>query len=187
MQNKKREGEKSPKRGQFRGTSSRLGQSRGQMQLSFEMIFSIILIVVFLGFAFYAIKTFLAFQDSAKAGKFFDEVQSDIDRVWRSSQSSEQQEYIVPSNADFVCFVDFSSDAKGGYSSFYFELEGADGDENLVFYPVEFTDFGSKGINHIDIEKTTNEENPLCIKTSNSKAALTLKKDFGEALVTIDK
>jgi len=161
---------------------------RGQMQLSFGMIFSIILIVVFLGFAFYAIKTFLAFQDSAKAGKFFDEIQGDIDRVWKSSRSSEQQEYVVPSGADFVCFVDFSSDAKGENSIFYSELERADyGSENLVFYPVEFTGFESKEISHINIEETTAEENPLCIKTSNSRVALVLKKDFGEALVTIGK
>lgn len=163
-------------------------KKRGQMQLSFGMIFSIILVVVFLGFAFYAIKTFLAFQDSAKAGKLFDELQSDIDRIWKSSQSSEQQEYVVPSGADFVCFIDFSSDAQGADSIFYTELERSDyGSENLAFYPVKFTGFESKEIKHIDIEETTAEENPLCIKTSNGRVSLVLKKDFGEALVMIEK
>ena len=161
---------------------------RGQTEMSFGMIFSIILVIVFLGFAFYAIKTFLAFQDSAKAGRFFDQIQVDIDRIWKSSQSSEQQEYVVPSGADFVCFIDFSSDAKGENSIFYSELERADyRSENLVFYPVEFTGFESKEISHINIEETTAGENPLCIKTSNGKVTLTLKKDFGEALVTISK
>ena len=171
-----------------RGSSSKLGQTRGQFHLSYGMIFSIILIVVFLAFAFYAIKTFLAFQDSAKAGRFFDQVQEDIDRVWKSSQSSEQQEYVVPSYADFVCFIDFISDAKGADSAFYSELKRADyGSENLVFYPVKFTGFESKEIGHIDIAETTSEENPLCIKTSDGRVALILKKDFGEALVTISK
>ena len=161
---------------------------RGQTELSFGMIFSIILIIVFLGFAFYAIKTFLAFQDSAKAGKFYNDLQSDMDRIWKSSQSSEQQEYVVQSGADFVCFIDFSSDAKGENSILYSELERTDyGSENLAFYPVKFTGFESKEMNHINIEETTAEENPLCIKTSNGKVTLTLKKDFGEALVTISK
>jgi len=171
-----------------RGSSSMLGQTRGQLQLSFGMIFSIILIIVFLGFAFYAIKIFLEFQDNAKAGRFFDELQSDVDRVWKSSKSSEQQEYVVPGWADFVCFVDFSSDASGADAVFYSELKGADyGSENLVFYPVRFKGFESKEINHLEIVETTAEENPLCIKTRSGKVALVLKKDFGEALVTITK
>ena len=171
-----------------RGTKEVKKDKKGQVEMSFGMIFSIILIIVFLGFAFYAIKTFLAFQDSAKAGRFFDQVQGDVDRIWKSSQSSEQQMYSVQSGADFVCFIDFSSDAKGENSIFYSELERADyGSENLAFYPVEFTGFESKEMNHINIEETTAEENPLCIKTSNGKVALTLKKDFGEALVTISK
>lgn len=171
-----------------RGKEEKINNKRGQMQLPFGMIFSIILIVVFLGFAFYAIKTFLAFQDSAKAGKFFDDLQSDIDRIWKSSRSSEQQEYVIQSGAGFVCFIDFSSDAKGGNSIFYPELGRADyGGENLVFYPVKFNGFESKEINHINIEQTTDKENPLCIKTKNGKVSLFLKKDFGEALVTISK
>ena len=171
-----------------RGASCIPGKTIGQMQLSFGMIFSIILIVVFLAFAFYGIKTFLAFQDSAKAGRFFDQIQGDIDRIWKSSQSSEQREYVVPSRADFVCFVDFLSDAKGENSIFYPELKRADyGRENLVFYPVKFTGFESKEISHMDITETTSEENPLCIKTSDGRESLILKKDFGEALVTVTR
>ena len=165
-----------------------LNKKTGQMELSFGMIFSIILIVVFLVFAFYAIKTFLVFQDNAKAGRFYDQIQGDIDRVWKSSQSSEQQEYVVPSSADFVCFTDFSSDAKGGDNAFYSDLERTNyNSENLAFYPVKFTGFESKEINHMNIGKTTDENNPLCIKTSNGKVVLMLKKDFGEALVTVSK
>ncbi len=161
---------------------------KGQMQLPFGMIFSIILVVVFIIFAFYAIKTFLAFQDSAKAGRFFDQIQGDIDRVWRGSGSSEQQEYVVQSGADFVCFIDFSSDAKGENSIFYSELKRTDyGSENLAFYPVKFTGFESKEINHINLEETTAEENPFCIETGNGRVSLVLKKDFGEALVTVER
>jgi len=174
------------------GTSSKRGRSRGknraQMQLSFGMIFSVILIVVFLVFAFYGIKVFLKFQNNAKAGKFYDNFQSDVERIWRSSQSSEQQEYVVPSGVEFVCFVDFSSDATGESSGFYTELKRTDyGSENVAFYPVKFTGFESGEITHIDIEESTAEDNPLCIGARNGRVSLALKKDFGEALVTIEK
>jgi hypothetical protein len=169
-------------------TSSMLGQSKGQMQLSFGMIFSIILIIVFLGFAFYAIKTFIGFSDSAKAGKFFDSFQSDIDRVWKSSFSSEQQEYFVPSYVNFICLIDFSSDAKGVNSALYPELKKANyGSENAVFYPVKFNNFESKELNHMDTGETTLDENPLCIETNSGKVIVGLNKDSGKALVTITK
>ncbi|MEK6840950.1 MAG: hypothetical protein AABX79_03275 [Nanoarchaeota archaeon] len=171
-----------------RGILSKLGQNRGQMQLPFGMIVSIILIIAFLVFAFYAIKTFLAFQNNAKAEKFFADLQSDTDRVWRSSRSFEQQQYLIQSGADFVCFVDFSSDSKGENSAFYQELERADYEnENLVFYPVKINGHESKEITHLDIGKTTDEENPLCIKSVNGKVSLVLKKELGEALITIER
>ena len=81
-------------------------KKRGQMEMSFGMIFSIILIIAFISFAFFAIYKFIDFQNDAKAGRFYDDFQSDIDRIWRSSVSSEQKEYSVPGYADFVCFVD---------------------------------------------------------------------------------
>jgi hypothetical protein len=163
-------------------------ETKGQIELSFGMIFSIILIIIFLGFAFYAIKAFLGFQNNAKAGRFFDQVQSDTDRVWQSAQSSEQQDYVVPSYADLVCLIDFSSGAKGQKSGIYSELKKTrSGSENVVFYPVKFTGFESKELKHLDISKITENENPFCLNASNGKVSLTLKKDFGEALVTIER
>ena len=141
-----------------------------------------------MAFAFYAIRAFLGFQNDAKAGRFFDSLQADIDRVWKSSFSSEQQDYVVPSYANSVCFVDFSSGARGSQSVYYTELEKiGTGTENLVFYPIKYTGFESLELKHVDLLATTENENPFCIKTSNGKVFLVLKKDFGEALVTIKK
>lgn len=165
----------------------RLSKKSGQMEISFGMIFSIILIIIFLVFAFYAIRAFLNFQNDAKAGRFYDRIQEDINTIWRN-QGAEQQDYVVPSYVDFVCFVDFSSNSVGENSDFYSELKKAySGSENLAFYPVKFTGFESKNIDHIDTVETTSGNNPLCIKSNNGKVSLTLKKDFGEALVTIER
>jgi len=136
----------------------------GQIKLSFGMIFSIILIVIFIGFAFYAIKVFLGLQSSGEVGKFVNDLQIDIDRVWASSEASQEQEYILPSKIEYVCFVD-------------------DEYQNLIFQASEFIE--GRKIDHIDIQKTTEAEDPLCIENINGKIKIRLQKDFREALVTI--
>ena len=162
---------------------------KGQLKLSFGMIFSIFLIIIFLAFAFYAIKVFLGFQNSAKAGKFVSDLQSDVNRVWQSTQASELEEYPVPSGVDYVCFIDFSSDSRGENSVFYSEIKnGVDYiNSNFAFYPVKYQEDWSGKIKNIDIQATTSEENPLCISVNNGKASLYLKRDYGEAQVTIAK
>jgi len=138
----------------------------GQIKLSFGMIFSIILIIVFLAFAFYAIKTFLGIQDAAQTGKFINDLKSDIDRVWKSTESSEEKEYVLPSKIDAVCFRD-------------------DEYENLFFQSDKF--FEGRQINHIDISKIISIENPFCIENVRGKVKLTLVKKIDEALVTITR
>ncbi len=163
---------------------------KAQMQISFGMIFSIILIVVFLGFAFYAIKTFISTGNNAKAGIFLDKIEGDIEQILKSSVavSSKPEEYLLPSFVDFVCFVDFSSDSKGENRELFTELKRAGDDtKNLVFYPIKYTGFESATISHINLEETVNEENPLCIGARNGKISLILRKDYGEALITIEK
>src|SRR3989344_9488004 len=79
-------------------------RKRGQMKLSFGMIFSIFLIIIFLGFAFYVIPKFLGFQDSLKVGTFIKDFQDDIDKMWKSAQGSQKVEYLLPKEIIRVCF-----------------------------------------------------------------------------------
>ena len=138
---------------------------RGQMQLSFGMIFSIILIIVFVGFAVYVIFNFIDVGDEAQIAKFSNSLQEDIDKVWKAEQSSQKEEYFLPDKIKAVCFVD---------NEF----------ENLILESDEITK--GKKINHIDIEKTLNGQNKLCVNVINGKISMILKKDFGENLVTIE-
>ena len=159
----------------------------GQVQMSFGMIFSIILIIVFLAFAFYAIKFFLGIQKNATAGKFINDIQSDIDRIWRETESAEQQEYSLPQKVSSVCFVDFSfREGRGPNANIFRELNFAVLDnENMVFYPVGSSDMESAKIKKIDLGSITGSENPYCIEGSRGKVRMTLSKSYGEALVKI--
>ncbi len=149
-----------------RGCVSIKKVKKGQMKLSFGMIFSIILIIVFLAFAIYAITKFLGFQDTLKIEGFMNDLQGDIDRIWKGSQASIQVEYSLPKKIDAVCFTDEEH-------------------ENLFFQSE--TIIRGKKIEHIDILETTKNggEDPFCIENENGKVKMIIKKDFGESLVTI--
>ena len=160
---------------------------RSQMKLSFGMIFSIILIVIFIAFAFYAINKFIGIQDSVKIGRFVDKLQSDIDKIWKGSQGTQKEEYSIPSKIEDVCFVDYSYPKKGQNQDYYQKLKQAYyGGENLIFYPVGSGEgLDSFEIIHIDIEEMTKNENPFCIKNVEGKINIVVGKNFGENLVTI--
>ena len=161
------------------------------MKLSFGMIFSIIMIIIFFMFAFYAIQKFLSIQNVAQAGKFVSDLQNDVDRIWKSSEGSQKHEYFLPSKVKYVCFADYASlaTAKGKNENFYDELNQAYfGEENLFFYPIGSGEgFDSVNLKHVGIKKTTERNNPLCFENIGGKISFTLKKDFGEALATISE
>lgn len=139
---------------------------RSQMHLSFGMIFSIILIIIFIAFAFYAITKFLSFQETIKIEQFFNDIQGDIDKIWKGSQASQEKEYFLPKKIEAVCFTD-------------------DEYENLYFRSEKFV--GGKKIEHIDINEIIKNENPFCINNEKGKVKMRLVKNFGESFVTIKR
>ena len=164
-------------------------KKRGQMKLSFGMIFSIILIVIFISFSIYAITKFLDLRDSTQVLKFTSDLQADIDKMWRGSQGSVEKEYFIPKEVVYVCFRNYASEGTGLRKNFYDEfLQAYFEKENLFFYPVGSGEgLDSKEIKHIDLNKTTETENPFCIQNTDGKIKIIIKKDFGEALVTIGR
>ncbi|MBU0894408.1 MAG: hypothetical protein KKF48_04980 [Nanoarchaeota archaeon] len=139
---------------------------RGQMKMSFGMIFSIILIIVFIVFAFFAIKKFLELRDTAEIAKFKKELQEDLNRIWQATQASEEISYFLPKKVESVCFRD------NDY-------------ENLVFLSEKH--IPGYALNHIDFSKTITQGNKFCVSNPDGKIKLTLKKDFGDSLVTITR
>jgi len=162
-------------------------RKRGQMQLSFGMIFSIILIIVFVAFAFFAIKKLLEMQDSIKIGQFVDKLQSDVDKIWKGAQGTQTETYTLPSKINYVCFLDYSSSRRGPKQNYYDELKRVyyEG-EYMIFYPIG-SGLDSFKVEHIDIEKITDEENPYCIENKKSQVKLIIEKDFGETLVSVTR
>jgi uncharacterized protein (UPF0333 family) len=140
---------------------------RGQMNLSFGMIFSIILIIVFLAFGFYAIKKFIEMQETIQIQQFMKDVQDDIDKIWRSNgENTQEVDYVLPKKITFACFQN-------------------DEFENLKFVSKQI--IHGKMIEHLDIVGTINNARELCIENIKGKVAFKLAKDDGEVLVRIEK
>jgi hypothetical protein len=144
------------------------GNRFGQLNISFGMIFSIILIIIFLGFGFYAIKTFMELQGSVQIEAFTKDLQNNVNDVWKSpgGASPYAKSYSLPTKITAVCF---KNDEFG----------------NLQFTSEEI--IKGTNIENIDIEKTIGSGSSLCIPNVKGKISLKIAKDYGETLVTITK
>lgn len=161
------------------------------MKLSFGMIFSIILIIFFVAFAFFAINKFVGIQKSIEVGQFSDELESVVNKMWQGSQGSQALELRLPKKIQLVCFGDYriEAEARGQNEDLFDDLTIAFYEnENLIFYPIGSGE-GLDAINveHLDIEKMTERDNPLCFKNEDGKVKMVVKKEFEEALVTISR
>ena len=139
---------------------------RGQMKMSFGMIFSIILIVIFIITAFYAIQKFLGFQEEIQINQFIDSLKSDVDKMWRGSKGSQEVEYSLPTKVKRACFVE----------SDY---------ENFVIKNKEGFILMRTTIENIDILEILDGDMESCFEIEHNKISVILKKDFGQTLVNI--
>ena len=136
------------------------------MEISFGMIFSVILVIFFLAFGFYAIRKFIELQQSVQIENFLKDFQEDINKMWKSPQGSQTRNYVLPKKIIAVCLVNNK-------------------DMNL-----ELTSSGiipGKNIENIDIDKITEKENPFCIENVKGKVSLIISKEYGETLVSVSK
>jgi len=163
-------------------------KKNGQIKLSFAMIFSIILIIIFIAFAIYGIMKFLELQRNVQIGQFLDEIQNDVDKIWKSSQGSQTNEYRLPTKIKSICFADFYSSKKGLDADKYNELKLSFYEfENLVFYPVGSSEISAYNLKHINITETTKTNNPLCFENNKGKLILNIQMNPGDSLVTISR
>ena len=144
-------------------------RKRGAMELSFGMLFSIILIIIFIAFAVYGIGKFLNLQKNIQTKTFVNDLNYDIDKLWRS-QGSQPVTYTVPVNVERVCFSEdeFEKDIN-------MEIRGEKSIETYDIVHAKLSDDFSSG------------KGGDCVSVEKGKIALQLEKEYKETLVTIRK
>lgn len=164
-------------------------QKRGkkaQFQIGFGMIFSMILIVVFIVVAFIAVNAFLGISCSVETGSFIKDLDSEINRIWKGAGENTMKEFKINGcNFEYVCFYDVASNINGEYVSFADDIRiftGDKGDHNLYFYPRSESDVPSVFVDHVNMDLPNN---PYCFKKTNNAVNIRLSKSFNEALVRV--
>ncbi len=196
----------------FLNTKGNIAKSRRSqvMQLPFGMMFSILLIAVFVFVAFYAVGAFLSYRDCSQIGIFIDGLKNDVANAWTSSESSSSKfSGALPSGIEYVCFADIAAGRNedgmldgwwGAYAppsidgeEIVDEIENYPLERNMFFYPAEKAcSMAAEIIEHINITETINYgrgdyENPYCIENTKGKVSMMLEKGFNEALVSIGR
>lgn len=157
---------------------------KAQIEMNFSIIFSIILIIIFLVVGFYAITQFLGIKNCSQEGIFKSDLQQEISKAWSSDESVSEFTGDVPPGIQGICFIDLSKNQKGEYKE-EFEKARKRGyvNLNMFYYPVEEACENGFEIEHINIEKITDTKNPYCIEKINGKITVKLEKNFQDSLV----
>jgi len=137
-----------------------LSSKKSQMEISFGMIFSIILIIAFIGFAIFGIVKFLSFQKEVQIKKFVNDFQNDVDELWWQDFGNRNEYYLVPNNVQKIC-LENDGDLK---------IYSKDGDILSEIYKIK----------HLKII-----ENSKCIDKESNKINIKIEKKIGESLVGI--
>ena len=160
-------------------------KAQGIMGMPFSVIFSVILIAIFLAVAIYAIMHFMGIKKCAEVGLFIDDFENAVDSAWNSQSSSKTFTSSLPSRIQYVCFADLNEDVNiATFREIHEKLqENSDYSDNMFFYPQEKDCIESKKILHINAG--LEEKNPNCLAVVNGKIAIKLEKGFNDALVKV--
>ena len=161
-------------------------EKRGQIQISFGMIISIIIVGVTVAVAGYLIYQFLSFRDCSTIGLYYDSLQKEVTRVYRG-QGTENYPFSgsLPSSVQYVCFGDLSKSPlladKARYDFFKNTIKSG---KNAFIYP-QTTSCGAsyltKNIQYISTEQF------FCVQVKDGKVGVKLSKGLYDPLVKLTK
>jgi len=160
---------------------------RGQLDISFGMIFSIILIIVFIVVAIYGAIVFLNMKKCTETGLFKNDLQAAIDSAWNGEYADSEITRSLPSNIDFVCFIDLSKKESGTYKNYYENATMLGNNFNMFFWPLKSSCKSALKfeIEHINTGNITKNDNPYCIQNVKGKTTVKIEKSFSDMLVNL--
>ncbi len=155
---------------------------RGQLELSFGMIFSIIIIIATVAVAAYFINSFVKTSKCASLDLFAHDFQSKIDEAWQATQARDKFSGKLPEGIEEVCIgklenVSLQYSKESNAFRRYSELN-----VNLFMYPPDKACGGTKALFSL---KHFNVESLSCTRVKGQKATFNLNKESTDSLVHI--
>lgn len=164
---------------------------RGAIELSFGMIFSIIIMIAIIGVAVYAISAFLDIGTASQFGLFHQQFQETIDEVWASSITNKVSSFSIPKSIDLVCFGSLSgSSYNPRYEDEFNELKRYSSNfeqqnTNRFLYPSDKGgEFTYKKVGKIDLSTMNGFD---CFEVKSGVLKIRLVKEEFDALVKITR
>ncbi len=161
----------------------------GSIEISFGMIFSVIIIITLIGVAVYGITIFLDVGKTAEIGLFYEEFQKSVDEIWSSATTNRVIDYSIPNGISHVCFGSIVNNIDAGrYTSQLKSLRTASSgfqqqSTNVFLYPPENAkDFAFQKIDKIDTSSLGTFD---CFEVRNRKVSIRLSKGEFESLVKV--
>jgi len=159
-------------------------RKRGQFDISFGMIFSIIIIIAIIGVAFYVITNFLQTSKCAEIGLFYDDLRKDIDKAWEATKYRDSFTGTLSSGVEMVCFGD-SSQTPGEYKKEFDELVRGGGRGHNVFISPK-KEACDVSLASIKLEHAKTDQF-FCVNVNDKKLSIKMEKNVFDSLVSIKK
>jgi hypothetical protein len=153
---------------------------KGDISLSFGMIFSILVIISVIAIAFYVISYFLNLQKCTNVSLFYEDFQNEMDDAWRSEITQDRFIGKVPGSIEKVCL---RHELNIGRGSEFEELKdyGRSGENVFLYPPNKACKRPAVTIEHIDLS----EIGWACFDVVDGKVALEYEKGSFDSLVRI--
>jgi len=163
---------------------------KGQIQISFGMIFSIIIVIATIAIGFYVINYFLDLSNCTKVGLFRDSLNNKINGAngaWYADIVEDEFKGNVPSKINYVCFGNFSMTPEDSTKTkeIFEELKKyGEEDKNVFIYPPKEACEGAfYNLKHVSFE----ENKFFCVEAKSGTITLAISKTSGEPLVKLSK
>ena len=163
-------------------------KKKGDLSMSFGMIFSIIMIIVILGVAFYAISYFLNLQKCTGVGLFHDDFQKKVDESWASELISVENSLAIPGGVEYVCFGDLKNvrEMDDSIEEIFNEIKNfasphQETTTNMFIYPMD----NSCGMGYKSMQRLEIPNEFSCFENRNGKITFRLTKGSEDSFVRI--
>lgn len=156
---------------------------KGQIEMSFGMIFAIFLIVATVAVAIYAITYFVNSGKCVELGLYYQDVKEEVNKAWASEITQKTISGTLPSKIEKVCFGSLESD----YSGFEKEHDNIErlsrrSTNNAFVYPAEKAcgkESASANLEHVKIDSF------FCVDNGDEGAKIKLSKSTSDSLVNV--
>ncbi len=151
---------------------------KGQVELSFGMIFAIFIIIATIGVAVYVISNFVNLGNCTQISNFYNTLDERVQTAYASDTTNDIFSGNLPSGIQEVCFGNYTQVPLANNDSKNLELQRyLKNGKNVVLYPTKKScdlERASYTLKHASVE------NFFCVKTENGRASIKMKFDINK-------